>query len=89
VTIDRGDGVEIASFRYLHEAELAAGYLEDAGIPAACLGDPAGQIQYGKGFSSKARLLVRGADLEEARAVLEDAGILEPSSEPGEPGPSG
>ncbi len=89
MTVDREDGVELASFRYLHEAELAAGYLEDAGIPAACLGDPAGQIQYGKGFSSRARLLVRGSDLEEARAVLEDAGILDPAPEPGEPGSSG
>lgn len=88
MSVDRDDGVELASFRYLHEAELAAGYLADSGIAAACLGDPAGQIQYGKGFSSRARLLVRATDLEEARAVLEEAGILDPPPDAGDAGPS-
>jgi len=69
---------EAASFRYLHEAELARGFLEDAGIPAAAVGDPAGQIQYGKGFSSQARVLVQEAHLPRARQVLREAGMLDP-----------
>lgn len=68
--------VELATFQYLHEAELAVGYLEDAGIPAAAVGDPAGQIQYGKGFSSRPRVLVRRGDLEAARELLKELGVL-------------
>jgi len=69
--------VEVASFRHVHEAELARGYLDDAGIPAAIIGDPAGEIQYGKKFSPGARLLVREEELEEARSVLRRAGVLD------------
>jgi ubiquinone/menaquinone biosynthesis C-methylase UbiE len=68
--------VEAAAFRHLHEAELARGYLDDAGIPAAAVGDPAGEIQYGKRFSPGARLLVRAEDLEPARQVLRGAGVI-------------
>lgn len=73
---------EVASFRYLHEAELARGFLEDAGVPAAAVGDPAGQIQYGKGFSSRARVLVRDSDVARARTVLEEAGMVDEGAEP-------
>jgi SAM-dependent methyltransferase len=69
--------VEVAAFRHLHEAELARGYLDDAGIQAAAVGDSAGEIQYGKKFSPGARLLVRAGDLQSARRVLGDAGIIE------------
>jgi SAM-dependent methyltransferase len=69
--------VEVATFRHLHEAELARGYLDEAGIRAAAVGDPAGEIQYGKRFSPGARLLVRAGDLPSARRVLQDAGIIE------------
>jgi hypothetical protein len=74
---DPDRAVEVASFRHLHEAELARGYLDDAGIPAAAVGDPSGEIQYGKKFSPGARLLVRAEDEARARAVLRKAGILE------------
>jgi hypothetical protein len=74
---DPDRSVEVASFRHLYEAELARGYLDDAGIPAAAVGDPAGEIQYGKKFSPGARLLVRAGDLGRARGVLRKAGILE------------
>jgi hypothetical protein len=71
--------VELASFQYLHEAELAVGYLNDAGIAAVAIGDPAGQIQYGKGFSAQPRVLVREEDLDEARTLLVDLGVLSDS----------
>jgi SAM-dependent methyltransferase len=74
---DPGAPVEVAAFRHLHEAELARGYLDDAGIGAAAVGDSAGEIQYGKKFSPGARLLVRAGDLQSARRVLRDAGIIE------------
>lgn len=67
--------VEVARFRHRHEAELASGFLEDAGIPAVAVGDAAGQIQYGKGFSTDARVLVRGRDRSRALALLEDTGF--------------
>lgn len=73
---DPDRSVEVASFRHLYEAELARGYLDDAEIPAAAVGDPAGEIQYGKKFSPGARLLVRAEDEPRARKVLRDAGIL-------------
>jgi SAM-dependent methyltransferase len=72
--------VEVAAFRHLHDAELARGYLDHAGIRAAAVGDYAGEIQYGKKFSPGARLLVRAGDLEVARRVLEDAGVLDGGS---------
>lgn len=70
--------IDVAAFRHAHEAELARGYLSDAGIPAAVLADPAGEIQYGRKFSPGARLLVRQEHLDEARRVLRAAGMLEP-----------
>jgi hypothetical protein len=72
--------VDVAAFRHLHEAELARGYLDHAGIRASALGDSAGEIQYGKKFSPGARLLVRAGDLENARQVLEDAGVMDDGS---------
>jgi hypothetical protein len=65
----------VASFPLLAQAELARGFLDDAGVPAAVHGDPAGQIQFGKGFSSAPRLLVRRADLTRAREILRDLGF--------------
>lgn len=67
--------VEIGRFRYRHEAELVRGYLEDAGIPASVIADDADQIQFGKGFASPARILVRARDAEAAREVLRRSGI--------------
>ncbi len=68
---------EVAAFPHQHQAELARGFLEDAGIPAAVVGDAAGQIQYGAGFSSPARVLVRQADRHRALSILAAAGMVE------------
>lgn len=71
------DTVILARFNYRHEAELAHGYLEDAEIQSALFIDDAGGMEVGLAFSNPARLMVRQADLEEARSVLRSAGVLE------------
>jgi hypothetical protein len=66
----------IATFTYRHDAEYAAGFLADAEIPAMLLADDAGGLHPGVGFSRPARLVVRAEDVEEAREVLRDAGVI-------------
>jgi hypothetical protein len=59
--------VRAAEFRYRHEAEFAAGFLDDAGIPYRLqVDDPA----MGLTIASPAVLWVRALDLEEVREVL-------------------
>ena len=77
--------VEIARFHYRHEAELARGYLQHAGIPCLLNVDDAGGAEVGLSFGIPARLRVLADHAVEARRVLSDAGILEPEPE-GEPG---
>jgi len=43
----RDDSVEIARYRFRHEAEMAAGRLVDAGIPAVVAGDDIGGMYPG------------------------------------------
>lgn len=60
--------VPVARFGYRHEAEFAAGFLDEAGIPYRLeLDDPA----IGISFGMTATIWVRGADLHHAREVLE------------------
>lgn len=66
---------EVARFRYRHEAELARGYLTDAGIPASVIADDADPIQFGEHFGAPARVLVNSADAERARRILGEAGL--------------
>lgn len=70
--------VVVARFHYRHEAELAYGYLQDAGIEAGLFIDDAGGMEVGLAFSNPARLLVHPEQEEEARTALERAGILDP-----------
>jgi predicted Fe-Mo cluster-binding NifX family protein len=67
--------VLIARFGYRHEAELAMGFLEDAGIDAVLVADDAGGAGVGLTISNLARILVAPERAEEARGVLESAGI--------------
>jgi hypothetical protein len=60
----------LARFRYRHEAELAAGFLEDAGIPYRLQIDDAGGVDFGTTFSRPPVLWVRAADLDEARELI-------------------
>jgi hypothetical protein len=67
----------VARFHYRHQAELAYGYLESAGVEAALLVDDAGGMDVGLAFVNPARIVVRAEDEERARGVLIDAGMLE------------
>ena len=67
----------VARFHYRHEAELARGYLESAGVDSALLIDDAGGMDVGLAFVNPARLVVRDEDKQRARGVLVDAGMLE------------
>ena len=67
----------VARYHYRHQAEMAHGYLESAGVDAALLIDDAGGMDVGLAFVNPARLVVRDDDEERARSVLVDAGMLE------------
>jgi len=69
--------VVVARFHYRHEAELAYGYLTDAGIDAGLFIDDVGGMEVGLAFSNPARLVVRAEDADEARSILQSAGMLE------------
>jgi hypothetical protein len=66
--------VVVARFHYRHEAELALGYLESAGINAALFMDDAGGSQVGMAFVRPGRLVVGLEDWTDAVEVLEGAG---------------
>lgn len=67
-------GTVIATFRYRHEAETAAGFLRYRNIASAVFADDAGG-SYPAMNSAGARLIVPTADAEQAREVLADAGV--------------
>ena len=67
----------VARFHYRHEAELAHGYLETAGVESALLIDDAGGMDVGMAFVNPARLVVRVEDESRARDVLTDVGMSE------------
>jgi hypothetical protein len=63
----------VANFRFRREAVMAKTLLENAGIPSMI------QSAEGSGFGPIAggsSLLVLPADLDRARAVLEEAGVI-------------
>ena len=74
---DRIPTTIVARFHYRHEAEMAHGYLESAGVDSALLIDDAGGMDVGLAFVNPARIVVRTEDEERARRVLVDAGMLE------------
>ena len=74
---DRIPTTIVARFHYRHQAELAHGYLENAGVDAALLIDDAGGMDVGLAFVNPARIVVRTEDEERARGVWVDAGMLE------------
>lgn len=71
--------VVVATFHRRHEAEIARGYLTDAGIAATVSADDGGGV-FGVPLSfteaSFATVTVREEDAERARRVLRAAGIL-------------
>lgn len=70
--------VEVGRWRWRHEAEIARGLLEDAGIPSAVMADDIGGAYAG---IAPARLLVAPEDAVRAREVLDTA--EEPTGGPG------
>ena len=70
------DLVVLGRYRWRHEAEMARGLLEDAGVAALVSADDAGGALGGIGLPPDGlpvRLLVRAEDLELAREVLAPA----------------
>jgi len=73
--------VPIAEFSYRHEAEFAAGFLSDGGIPFRLQVDDAGGADAGVTIARPAVLWVRPEDAEQARDILEIGGeTREPSA---------
>ncbi|MEZ4416725.1 MAG: DUF2007 domain-containing protein [Gemmatimonadota bacterium] len=66
------DLVTIARYGYRHEAELAKGFLDNAGIPSQLSIDDVGGMEVGLAFANPARLLVSATEAERAVAVLKD-----------------
>lgn len=65
---------------------MAQGYLEDAGIPSILMADDAAGIEAGLTFSNPAELQVEAGNVDEARRVLRNAGMLG-GEEPGREDP--
>ncbi len=66
--------VLVAEFTYRHEAEMALGYLKDAGINAAIFADDAGGV-YAFSVTNPVRVMVSPEQADEARSILESEGI--------------
>jgi len=82
VSRDRISTTIVARFHYRHEAEMAHGYLESAGVNSILHIDDAGGMDVGLTFVNPARIVVRVEDEERARQVLVDAGMLEAPDTP-------
>ena len=78
--------VAVAEYSYRHEAEFAAGLLEDAGIAFRLQIDDAGGADIGVTIGRPAVLWVRAEDAPRARDVL-DTGLESPGRS-GEPRPT-
>lgn len=63
--------VRIAEYLYRHEAEFAAGFLRDAGIPFRLQIDDAGGADAGVTIARPAVIWVRADDADEARLILD------------------
>jgi len=62
--------VKVGEYRYRHEAELAAGILESAGIPYRLLFDDAGGAELGLSVLHPAELWVRAIDADAALELI-------------------
>ena len=72
------DSVTIARFTSRHEAEIARGFLEEAGVAALVRADDGGGAfgtSLGFSLGGFAEVVVAAADVDEARSVLADAGF--------------
>lgn len=71
------DTTIVAEFAHRYEAELAQGYLQDAGIRSIVTMDDAAMTDTGMTFPRPARLLVLAGDATRALDVLRDANVVE------------
>ena len=62
--------VPIGEFRFRHEAEFAAGFLSDAGIPYRLQVDDAGGVELGISGTRPAVLWVSAMNAEQARELI-------------------
>jgi hypothetical protein len=76
-----GASVEVARYRWRHEAEMALGILEDEGIPGAVLADDVGGVYPGIG---SARLIVPTEHADRARVVLAELDVTATEEDSGE-----
>ncbi len=60
--------VLVAEFTYRHEAEMALGYLKDAGINAAIFADDAGGV-YAFSVTNPVRVMVSPEQADEAQSI--------------------
>lgn len=67
---------EIANYPSHHEAELAAGFLRDAGIPAITRSDDAGGWEPGLTFVGSVRVMVGPDDWDQALEILQELDAL-------------
>ena len=68
--------VVLATYDSRHEAEIARGVLEDAGIVSAIHPDDAGSMEPALAFQGRVRLLVAGDEAGSARELLLETGFL-------------
>ncbi|HJU85990.1 MAG TPA: DUF2007 domain-containing protein [Gemmatimonadota bacterium] len=71
---EAGAPVEVARYRWRHEAEMALGILEDEGIPGAVLADDVGGVYPG---IAGARLIVPAEHSDRARVILAELESME------------
>jgi len=69
--------VVVAQFAHRYEAELAQGYLQDAGIESMVSMDDASMMDTGMTFPKGARLIVMRENVERALEVLRSANVID------------
>jgi len=70
------DTTIIAEFAHRYEAELARGYLQDAGIESIVTMDDASALDTGMTFPRAARLVVLSEEAGRALEVLREANVI-------------
>lgn len=71
---DPTEPVLVGTYSTRHEAEMALGILEDAGLTAAIRSDDGGSMEPALTWQGRAWLWVAGDDAAAARQLLTDAG---------------
>ncbi len=64
--------VEVASFNYRQDAELACSMLEANGVRAFVFGDDCGSVDPGIGFGTRTRVMVPGSEAALAVTLLRE-----------------